>query len=287
MSDLVTIYVPTKNRRPLLARAVESVLAQTHPAIELIVVNDCSSDGTRDYLDDPVAREPRLVALHQDESMGAPAARNRALRTGHGVFATGLDDDDTFTPDRIARFVQAWHEMAPAEGGVSCLFTESLMTDGEKSWITTDRKEEVSYLDMFQHNYIGNQVFCPRQYLLDVGGFDEQMPAWQDMELFMRLVQRFGPARRLPEPTYVCYVDGGRERISGNEKKLRAAYGKLIEKHQQLPEVTRQQLLLQMLSPFYGFRPTRSDWQRMLKPGTPAVLWWRFLRAVVRNNVMR
>jgi glycosyltransferase involved in cell wall biosynthesis len=287
MNDLVSIYVPTKNRRPLLERAVDSVLAQSHAAIELIVVNDCSTDDTAAYLDDLAARDGRVIALHQDKSQGAPAARNRALRIAQGVFATGLDDDDTFTPERIARFVQTWQRLQPREGEVSCLFSESLMTDGVTSTVTTDRKDDVSYTDMFLHNFIGNQVFCPRRYLLEIGGFDEQMPAWQDMELFMRLVQRFGVAKRVAEPTYVCYVDGGRERISGNEKKLRAAYAKLIEKHRDLPEVRRQQLLLQMFSPFYGFKPTRADWQRMLKPGTPATLWWRFLRANLRNHLMR
>ena len=282
----VSIYIPTRNRRSLVERALQSVIQQTHGDLEIIVVNDASTDDTGPYLDNLRSIEPRLIVIHSDKPKGAPAARNRAIRIASGQFITGLDDDDEFTPTRIASLLNYWNSLGDDAGHVSGLFTQSMMTDGKSSSPTTDRKAEVRYEDLFYHNFIGNQIFCPTPYLRAVGGFDENMPALQDLELFMRLVSKFGPARLVPDYSYLCYVDDGRERISKNAQRRYAAFDRIVQKNSEAPSYLRPHLFMQLFSPFYGTVPSLSDWSRMIRWGATPTLLAKMLRATVRNAMV-
>ncbi|WP_109477840.1 glycosyltransferase [Paraburkholderia sp. C35] len=224
MNARVAVIIPTRNRRALLARALESVFRQTYRDLVAVVVNDGSTDDTRTFLDQMARQEPRLIVHHMAPSTGAPSARNYAIANTDAEFVTGLDDDDEFLPDRIEFLIRSWNASGNDRDLISCLFTESVMTDGVHASVTVDRKDIVSYRDLFTHNFIGNQIFCPRERVLSVGGYDPALPAWQDLEMFMRLVRRYGPARRVHAPTYVCHVDRRPDRISANAESLLRAF---------------------------------------------------------------
>src|ERR1700733_12057469 len=98
---LVTIYLPTRNRVDLLAKAVDSVLRQTHNEIELIVVNDASTDATADFLCQRSLVDSRLIHFNNAVARGAPASRNLAIDKAKGALVTGLGDDDKFLPARL------------------------------------------------------------------------------------------------------------------------------------------------------------------------------------------
>jgi glycosyltransferase involved in cell wall biosynthesis len=279
---LVSVYIPTRDRRVLLEEAVTSVIRQTYTNIEIIVSDDGSIDDTQEYLRQLKKSESRLVVLSSAQPSGAPLARNRAILRASGDFVTGLDDDDKFREDRIERFVEEWTRIAEGES-VSCLFSQSVLVDGKTSAVTTDRKALVTFSDMFKHNFVGNQIFCPKQHLIDVGLFDERMPAWQDMDLFMRILKYFGPARLLDEPTYICDVSIDRQRISRNEDRVRLACDRLIEKYADQPSSMHRELFLQMFSKFYGISPSSSDWLRLWRWGLRKHDFVSLLRASLRR----
>lgn len=283
---LVTIFLPTHNRRLLLEKAISSVREQAYQSLEIVVVNDASTDETREFLDHLAREESRLVVIHSEIPLGAARARNLALRRARGEFATGLDDDDYFLPDRIQKFVSEWNELGPGLQ-ISCLFTDSIMREQRRAVVTTDRKVEVNRSDLFRHNFIGNQIFCPTQRLLEIGGFDENLPALEDLELFMRLLERYGPAQRVSGATYVCNVDRNRQRMSNNEAKHYSAYQKIVEKNPAATSQQQAELFLQLFSPFYGTIPSASDWSHMLQLKAPPALLIKFLRATVRNNAVK
>ncbi|MFM0281561.1 glycosyltransferase [Paraburkholderia sediminicola] len=282
----VAIIIPTKNRRVLLERALASVFRQTYTNIAAIVVNDGSTDDTRQFLDALAAREPRLTVFHTEKSMGAPSARNLAIRLANAQYVTGLDDDDEFLPDRIALLVAKWESLGDAAQSISCLFTESVMTDGVNATVTVDRKDSVSYADLFTHNFIGNQIFCPLERILKIGGYDKDLPAWQDLEMFMRLLQSHGAALREKDATYVCYVDPRRDRISANTHSLRRAFELISNKHRDVPRHLHHHLYMQIFSPFYGTRPTFGDWLRLFKWRASPALFLRVLRANIRHSAL-
>ncbi len=113
---LISVIIPTYNYARLLPRALDSVLSQLSPDVEVIVVNDGSTDDTAAVLDDYAARHPQLRLIEQ-ANRGAAAARNAGVREARGPYALLLDADDELLPDALTalRAVIAKH---PAAGMV-------------------------------------------------------------------------------------------------------------------------------------------------------------------------
>mgnify|MGYP001774047870 CR=1 FL=1 len=86
---LISVIIPAYNYGHLLPRALDSVLTQQQPEVELIVINDGSQDNTEEILDDYVTRHPRLRVIHQANA-GAAAARNCGIREAQGVISCYL-----------------------------------------------------------------------------------------------------------------------------------------------------------------------------------------------------
>jgi glycosyltransferase involved in cell wall biosynthesis len=264
---LVSVYLPTRNRHALLERAVESVLAQSYAPLELIVVNDGSSDGTREYLDAQARRDPRLRVIHNIQSVGAHRARNRAIELARGEFLTGLDDDDAFHRDRVAAFVAYWRVLEHCGEAFSCLYSQDVLIKGEEQRVT-HKSGSVRYQELFFYNMIGNQIFTRRERFVAAGAFDEEMPAWQDLEAFIRLVQRFGPAKLLDSALYYLNIDERGDRISvGSKQRILSAYHRLCGKHPGLPPVMKQGLFLQAFGNAYAFSAEFDDAREFLRYG--------------------
>ena len=105
---VVSVYLPTRNRPELLQQAVDSVLTQTFPDFELLIVDDGSEDvGTSKLIEAFQARDRRVRGFRHATSRGAPAARNLAINEARGRFLTGIDDDDLLLPNRLESLLRA------------------------------------------------------------------------------------------------------------------------------------------------------------------------------------
>lgn len=266
---LVSVYMPTKNRVELLRRAVDSVLGQTHRELELWVVDDGSTDGTANYLRETRVADPRLHVIRNEVSCGAPRARNLAIGQARGEFVTGLDDDDSFHERRIEALVAAWRRHEQAGTRFSCLYTQDVQSNDVHGRVSS-KPPRVEYDDLFFYNLIGNQVFTRREYLMEAGLFDEQMPAWQDLDLFMRLVKRYGSALLVDEPLYVLELAARDDRISSSAVRVQAAYERLAAKVANHPPVARQGLFLQRFGKLYGYGMTSRDVREFFRFGVHA-----------------
>ncbi len=100
MSPLVSILIPAYNAAPFLERSVTSALSQTYDHIEVVIVDDGSTDSTGAIADGIAAREPRVKVVHQD-NRGAAEARRTALNASRGDYVAFLDADDELLPDAI------------------------------------------------------------------------------------------------------------------------------------------------------------------------------------------
>jgi glycosyltransferase involved in cell wall biosynthesis len=224
MENLITVYIPTKNRLDLLKRAVNSVLSQTHRPIELIVVSDGSDDGTCDYVNGLI-ENISISLIHNDTSVGACAARNQAIDVAQGEFITGLDDDDIFLPHRLATFLAEWRRQQEKGVRFSCLFDRRIVNAGDNVALW-DTEASVSAEQIVQSNAVGNQVFTTPQRMKDAGRFDPAMPAWQDWDMWVRLIKTGGPAYSIQANTYIMDISHEFERITkkSSEKIIRAAH---------------------------------------------------------------
>lgn len=258
-TPLVSIYMPTRNRVRSLNDAVESALSQNYTNIELIVVNDSADDETGQYLRQKAATDPRLIPISNDRQRGAPASRNIAILRAKGTFVTGLDDDDRFLPHRISAFVDFWRLLKAQNIQPACLFAQDICIDNGKRRSVTRKRSSISADQLLEYNYIGNQVFAPREHFIGAGLFDENLPAWQDLDFLIRLLQRFGTAHLLDIPTYLFDVTMRRDRISLQEGKIRNAFEYMSRKHADRPG-GQKSLFLQMFQEGYGISPSIKDW---------------------------
>jgi glycosyltransferase involved in cell wall biosynthesis len=213
-----------------LDRALESVLNQTYDNIEVIVVDDCSSDDTVDYLKQKIKSEPRLHFMSNEVRSGACVSRNKAIEIAKGEYITGLDDDDYFTLDRIEAFV-----IAALHSDGKVLFSNNfvLNKNGERRLIS--RKKQVTKYDLLYANFIGNQIFVKTSLMRENTGFSSDMPAWQDLECWFRLLH-FTSASLVDAVTYVVDVSHEHERISSSKVgKIEIAYDLFSLKHNLTP----------------------------------------------------
>ncbi|MBR3331316.1 MAG: glycosyltransferase family 2 protein [Mogibacterium sp.] len=105
-SGLISVIVPVFNVRPYLAKALESVIRQTYSHLEIIVIDDGSTDGSGDICDEFAARDERIKVIHQ-ENRGLSNARNNGLDIMNGEAVAFLDPDDSYHPDYIKAMAEA------------------------------------------------------------------------------------------------------------------------------------------------------------------------------------
>lgn len=206
----VTIYIPTHNRLELLQRAISSVFAQSHSDIELIVVADGCSDGTVNYLKG--LEDPRLKFFINEKSRGPAFCRNLAINNASSEYITGLDDDDYFAPEHVAKFIKAidskYSFLCTGFQYVTCKSTRNLH----------EQKMIITKNDILVRNFVGNQVFIKTELLRNVEGFDENLTAWEDYDLWTRLVLKYGSAKRIEGCSYIMDVSHIQNRITSSPK---------------------------------------------------------------------
>jgi len=278
--------MPTKDRLALLRAAIDSVLAQTHRTLELIVVNDGSSDGTRAYLDELAARNPIVRAIHHDKPQGAPRSRNEAIRAARGEWVTGLDDDDAFEPHRVEALLH--YALMLEKIGVKFSAVYSQYHTVKSATVTpTSKRGSVTLDDLFQRNSVGNQIFVRKEAIVAAGLFDEALPAWQDLDMIMRVVAMHGPARVFDAPLYRFTDDERPDRISRKAKtKILDAYKRVVAKWPNASADAKRALYRQVFGEHYGFPIEWADLKNYLALGATPQEFLRMCKISLRRRRM-
>lgn len=234
-NPLITVYIPTYNRVELLQRAVNSVLSQTYQNLEIIIVDDCSTDATHDYLKEIASKESRIRYFLKEKNSGACVSRNIAIKNANGVFITGLDDDDYFRSDRLELFIEKWLVKSENTKILYSLYTRKTPTGISKP-ISDHNKinklKKVRAKDLLYTFHIEAQIFTTKEIFIN-NLFDPNMIAWQDLECYYRLLKTYKCyAELVPEESYIIDTSHIHERISGqNIEKIESAYRFFKEKH--------------------------------------------------------
>ena len=196
---LISVVLPTKNRRAYLARAIESVLTQRHAALELIVVDDGSGDGSDQLL--ATISDPR-VRLLRTTGIGAAGARNLGLEAASGTIVTHLDDDNLMDPLWLRGVAWAFERWPDTE----LLYGARIVEDGPArnrtasgampalDWLPFDRARlELS-------NYIDMNVIAHRAGLKEAR-FDPALQSSIEWDMLLRLTADRAP---LELPVIAC-----------------------------------------------------------------------------------
>ncbi|WP_394175828.1 glycosyltransferase family 2 protein [Thalassotalea litorea] len=169
---LVSIIIPVYNGERYLPKTIASIVEQHYENIELILVNDGSSDGSATLLEAIGKQDPRIRVFHQ-ENAGVGAARNFAVSKAHGDFIAFCDQDDLWHPQKLSQQVPLFEN--PKVGLVYC---GALSEYTERQSVHTPSFENKHRGDVFEHLVRLNMLTCCtsviRKSLFDyVGGFDD------------------------------------------------------------------------------------------------------------------
>ncbi len=196
-TSLVSVVLPTHNRQDDLARAVRSVLAQDYDRLELIVVDDASTDATPDVLDG-FAGDRRLRVVRNDEPLGPSRARNRGLEVAEGEFLSFCDDDDTWLPGAARYLVDALEEEVEL-GGVSSWYEVVDASSGGRVTFRGPGTFDARQL-LWQNLALVFGMFR-RSAFTEEPRFDPALITGEDWDLWLRLARR-SPVRSIPRTLY-------------------------------------------------------------------------------------
>lgn len=189
----VSVLMPAYNAERFLARAVDSVLAQTHEDLELVVVDDGSTDRTFELLSDYARMDRRVRPLRNGENLGIVRTRNRAFAEADpkSAYFAIMDSDDVCVPERLSLqlgFLEAQPDYALV-GGNLILIDESDRDIGRRAYPAS---YEAICDVMTRYNPIAQPTATVRRRAIDaVGTYDPRYPRCQDYDLWMRIARRF------------------------------------------------------------------------------------------------
>jgi hypothetical protein len=213
---LVSVIIPTYNRAHLIERAIQSVLLQEYSPLEIIVVDDGSTDNTTDL----IARKYPQVSYVKQTNSGPSAARNHGIRLSSGDIIMFLDSDDAWLPGKVRCQVSLLNDAGPS---VSCCVTNALLREANgKERLSFDVAELCPCLphglwinpaEVLASRFLFfNQVVAVRrEALIESGGFDEHLMLLEDWDLALRL-STLGPWAYTAEP-FAVWNPGSNESL--------------------------------------------------------------------------
>lgn len=201
-SPMVSVVLPTRNRSRLLPRAVATVVGQSYPNWELLIVDDASTDDTRSVL---ASFDDLRIRTFAGEGRGVCAARNIALREARGSLVAYLDDDNRMHPEWLRSVVWAFEQQPETEVLYGAFVIDDLRRAqrrgaGDLPQLVLARYERTS---LEQHNLTDIGAIAHRGGLPEAH-FDEALREMGDWDLFLRLTRDTIP---LTLPAVSCYYD--------------------------------------------------------------------------------
>ncbi len=182
----VSVVLPTYNHLQFLPKAIESVLAQTYGDFELVVVNDGSTDGTREYLDG--LQDPRIRVVHQ-ENRRLPEALNTGFRAARGEMLTWISADNHCAPDFLQHLVGAL-EAYPEAGFAYSAFANM---DGKGDIISIREGQSLVFHDILVGNPGVASFMYRRACQEKIGYYDPSVECAEDWDYWVRILEHFDP----------------------------------------------------------------------------------------------
>ncbi len=196
--------IPTYNRKPFLKKAIDSVLSQTFSDIEIIIIDDGSTDGTKEFISN--YRDRRIIYKYQ-KNHGVSKARNEALKIARGKYIAFLDSDDWWLPGKLKRA----HEYIKKYPDTKIFHTEEVWYREGK--LLNQKKKHKKPSGFVYKNALSlccisiSTAVLKREVFEKQGAFDENLEACEDYDFWLRATNKF-KVRLIPE--YLTEKEGGR-----------------------------------------------------------------------------
>ena len=203
-APLVSVVMPVYNGERYLSEAIESILTQTLSDLELVVVDDCSTDGSAAIVRDHASRDERVQLLQHERNRGSATARNSGIAISRGEFIAAMDCDDVSLPQRLEK--QAAFLQANPDIGLVGSFVQTASADlSERQSHTYPQRHAFIVLQWIlggRTTMQGGVYMARRAILQSVGGYEDSRQFVDDKELYARLFFKTKYAN-LPDALYL------------------------------------------------------------------------------------
>ncbi len=191
---LVSCIIPTFNRANKVTNAIKSIQNQSYKNIEIIVVDDQSSDNTHKVVKDLMQNDNR-IQYHLNPLKGANNARNYGIEQAKGSYIAFLDDDDVWVKDKTEKQVQFFNQLDENYGVVYCAFVRKTLTGKSKKRHPNkfSRIKNGNILPrMLKRNFIGTPTILVKSSVFEeVGTFNPKFSSFQDWELLTKIAAKY------------------------------------------------------------------------------------------------
>lgn len=249
--DLVSIIVPVYNREQYVAQTLDSILQQTYPNIEIIAVNDGSTDGSLAILQQYQFDNPDKIVLIDQKNQGQVVSRNNAILHSHGEFIAFLDSDDLWTPDKLEKQIPLF------QGNVALVYSgiHEINEDGEIINTVLCEKEikgDIHSQLLIKNRMTGGSVVILRDAIDKVGLFDTDFPAAENWDLWIRVCRHYH-ANYINEPLVLYRKHAGN--MSRDKRLMLGVIEKILEKHcSEAPKTEKDRIAYQEARANYHYR---------------------------------
>ncbi|MGB3405551.1 MAG: glycosyltransferase [Microcoleaceae cyanobacterium] len=250
---LISVIIPVYNAQKTIQATIESVLQQTFPDFELIIINDGSTDQTdsilRQYTDS-------RISIYTNSRQGAAVSRNQGFQQSNGEYIAFLDADDLWTVDKLESQLKALKDHP--EMTVSYSWTDYIDEAGNKlysgSYLALNGD---IYSKLLVRNFLenGSNPMIKRQALIDIGGFDESLEGGQDWDLYLRLAAKY---QFIAVPTVQIYYRVSSGSISSNLSRQEQQVLKVMERNYAQSNAEIQPLKSYSLTNLYKYLTCRA-----------------------------
>ena len=183
----VSVVIPTYNRAHVVGRSIDSALNQTYQDIEILIVDDRSTDETFEAVK-PFFRHPQVRYLRHEKNKGHQAARNTGIRNARGDYVAFLDSDDTWIPEKIELQLDAINK----KGEDRVVLTGWKMVNGPRQRLFEKHYEGYVYPELLASDGPGyGCMLVPREWLRQIGFLDESILAFADWDTCISLSKLF------------------------------------------------------------------------------------------------
>jgi len=184
----ISVITITYNRAKFLPEAIESVQAQTFSDWELLIIDDCSTDNTKEVAEKYIAEDARIKYFRNDENMKISKSRNRGLELAQGKYVAMLDSDDAWCdPEKLEKqynFFENNPEYALIGGGVIVVDENGKEM---KRYLDPNGNKDLKKMMLVKNPFAQSSIMYPRQLVIDLGGYDIDLSGIEDYDLWMRI----------------------------------------------------------------------------------------------------
>jgi glycosyltransferase involved in cell wall biosynthesis len=224
----VSVVIPTYNRAHLICRAIQSVLDQTYQNLEIIVVDDGSTDNTEEIVIN--FKDERIRYIQHSENKGASAARNSGIRVSRGEYIAFQDSDDEWFSDKLEKQIRAFYKSSPEVGVVYSGFYK--VEANKKIYIPSDdhaQKKGNIHNELLKGNFVGTPtVLIKKECFENVKYFDENIPSLEDWELWIE-ISKYYNFEYINMPLVYSYSTPNS--VNFNQKNAIKAYEMILKNH--------------------------------------------------------